>query len=386
MHTSRREFVTAAALLGSAAAVRPALAQAPSADPSTPADGGRAARPLEILILGGTIFLGPAIVDAAKRRGHKVTLFNRGKHNPEWFPELEKLRGDRDPDKGEGLKALAGRKWDAVIDDCGYFPRHVKASAELLAPNVGHYTFISTISTYASSEVEGADESAPLATMADPTLEEFGKSFEYYGPLKVLCEQAAEAAFPQRTCVIRPGFIVGPKDTTDRFTYWPVRVVRGDDMLAPGSPTDPVQVIDVRDLGEFAVLAAEKALTGRFNACGPGETLTMGKLIESCNRSAGATAKPVWVTPEFLNAQARPGDGGIPIWVEYGGESKGFHTWSNKRAVDAGLRFRSIDDTVAATLAWWYEQPAERRAKLRAGLTAEAESRILEAWAKEKTG
>jgi 2'-hydroxyisoflavone reductase len=384
MNTTRREFVTAAALLGSSATLLPrALAQANAA---TARSTERASKPLEILILGGTIFLGPAIVEAATRRGHKVTLFNRGKHNADWFPELEKLRGDRDPNKGDGLKALAGRKFDAVIDDCGYFPRHVKASAELLAPNCGHYTFISSISCYAKNDVEGANEDADVATMPDPTLEEMGKNYEYYGSLKALCEQAAEAAFAKRACVIRPGFIVGPKDTTDRFTYWSVRVVRGGNVLAPGAPTDPVQVIDVRDLGEFAVHAAENATAGRFNACGPGEKLTMGTLLESCARAAGTQLSTTWVPAEFLAEQGEQGDGGIPIWVPYTGETKGFHTWSNQRAVDAGLKFRAIDDTVAATLAWWYEQPAERRKQLRAGLSPEGEAKILEAWSKRKTG
>lgn len=383
MNSTRREFVTAATLLGTSAALFGARARASGAlAPS----GERASKPLSILILGGTRFLGPAIVDAALARGHSVALFNRGKSNPDWYPQLEKLRGDRDPKKGEGLKSLEGRKFDAVIDDCGYYPRHVKASAELLAPNCGHYTFISSISCYAKNDAEGANEDAAVGTMPDPTLEDMGKNYEYYGPLKALCEQATEAAFPKRACVIRPGFIVGPNDSTDRFTYWPVRVVRGGNVLAPGAPTDPVQVIDVRDLGEFVVHAAENGTAGRFNACGPGERLTMGALLESCARAAGTQLSATWVPADFLASQGEQGDGGIPIWVPYTGESKGFHTWSNQRAIDAGLKFRSIDDTVAATLAWWFEQPAERRKNLRAGLSAEAESRILEAWSKSRPG
>src|SRR6185436_15513984 len=166
--------------------------------------------------------------------------------------------GDRDPKKGEGLKALEGRKWDAVLDTSGYYPRHVKASAELLAPNIGHYVYVSSISCYAKTDVEGMDEDGALAKLDDPTVETMGKDYANYGGLKALCEQAAEAAMPGRTCVVRPGYIVGPTDPTDRFTYWPARFDKGGDVLVPGAPSDPIQVIDVRDLAEWMVLVGEQ--------------------------------------------------------------------------------------------------------------------------------
>ena len=189
---------------------------------------------MNLLILGGTVFLGRHLVEAALARGHAVTLFNRGQHNPDLFPEVERLRGDRDGD----LQALEGRRWDAVVDTCGYVPRVVRASAEMLAPNVDHYTFISSISVYADTSKPGIDEQAPVGTLDDPTTEEV--TGESYGPLKALCEQAAEAAMPGRVLNIRPGLIVGPHDPTDRFTYWVRRVAEGGEVLAPGNPHAPV--------------------------------------------------------------------------------------------------------------------------------------------------
>src|SRR5688572_29497367 len=196
---------------------------------------------MRLLVLGGTKFLGRAVVEAAVARGHEPTLFHRGLTNPGLFPDLEHLRGDRDG----GLAALQGRTWDAVIDPSGYVPRIVRASAELLADAVEHYTFISSISVYPSFPTPGMDESSPVGTLEDPTVEDVPA---HYGPLKALCEQAAEAAMPGRVFHVRAGLIVGPNDPSDRFTYWPVRVAKGGDVLAPGSPERPVQIIDVRDL------------------------------------------------------------------------------------------------------------------------------------------
>jgi 2'-hydroxyisoflavone reductase len=332
---------------------------------------------LSILILGGTGFLGPAIVRAAQARGHSLTLFNRGKTRTELFPDVPRLVGDRDPDKAEGLKALAEGKWDVCFDDCGYYPRMVSASAELLKERVGHYVYVSSISAYAKNEKEGADESEPVATMEDPTVESMGEGYANYGPLKALCEQASEHAFPGRCAVIRPGYIVGPEDPTDRYTYWPVRATRGGEMLAPGAASDPIQVIDVRDLGEWMVRVAEQKTVGVFNACGPAKKLSMGEVIEACRAAAApesASLKPVWVDHEFLAKQ--PGVD-LPIWAPYAGESRGFHTWSNARAVKAGLTFRSIAVTTKDTLTWHLSRPAERQAKLRAGLSAEKEAELL---------
>ena len=252
MTTSRREFLgmTAGAWLGAGT-----IGQR---------DDRRAPEPKTILMLGGTGFLGPQTVEAALRRGHKVTLFNRGKTRPGLFPDLEKLQGDREKDD---LKALEGRKWDAVVDTSANVPRWVKKAAAVLGPNVGHYIYISSISVYADTSKPGIDESAPVATIDDPTTEKIdGRT---YGALKALTEKAAETAMPGKVAVVRPGLIVGPEDPSDRFTYWPVRVARGGEVLAPGSPDDPIQLIDVRDLGEFLVRLIEGRTTGVFNALGP---------------------------------------------------------------------------------------------------------------------
>ncbi len=379
MCTSRREFLRMSAAAASLAALgchaRRTRDSNPESESMPPSK--------KLLILGGTGFLGPAIVEAALARGHQLTLFNRGKTRPDLFPDIVKLRGDRDPTKGDGIRALAGRQWDVVFDDCGYYPRMVTASAELLAPNVKQYVFVSSISAYADNKKVGADERAPLATIADPTVEVMGANYENYGALKALCEQAAERAAPGRVTVVRPGFIVGPGDPTDRFTYWPVRVDRGGEVLAPGEASDPIQIIDVRDLARWMVRVAEDGLTGAFNACGPGEKLTMGALLGECRAATSSSARLTWVKAEFLEKQGEAGDAGLPIWISPAGDYLGFHTWSAERAIRAGLGFRPIDETVKDTLAWWKTLPAERQAKLRAGLSPEREAAILAAWHRE---
>ncbi|WP_437939579.1 SDR family oxidoreductase [Sorangium sp. So ce341] len=404
MPPSRRHFLSLTAAAGSMAALGCSSAPRPSPPAAAGAGpvpgGGQARAPAPaapaspqptvssgssgkktLLILGGTGFLGPAVVEAAKARGYTVTLFNRGKTRPHLFPDIEKLHGDRDPNKGDGLKALAGRAWDAVIDNSGYVPRIVKASAELLAPNVQQYVFISSLSAYASHTTPGADETAPVATMADPTLETMGKDFENYGPLKALCEQAAEAAMPGRVTRVRPGFIVGPEDPTDRFTYWPVRVERGGEVLAPGTPLDPIQIIDVRDLAAWLVAVVEARTTGIFNATGPGEPLTMGGLLDTCKAAlgSGADARFTWVSAKFLEKPGgEPVD--LPIWAPAEGETQAFHLRSAERARKAGLTFRAVQETVKDTLSWWKTLPPERQAKPRAGLSPERETELLRAW------
>lgn len=379
MTTPDRRQVLATAAAGALAAALPACAtRGASADASSSLDKTSAgpAR-LRILILGGTGFLGPALVEVARPRGHEIVLFNRGKTNPGLFPELEKLRGDRDPSKGDGIKALEGRAFDVVFDDSGYFPRHVAASAELLRANgTTRYVFVSSISCYASNDVEGADETTACGVLADPALEEFGARFEHYGPLKAACEEAAKRAFGAQATIVRPGFIVGPGDPTDRFTYWPARFARGGVALVPGAPSDPLQVIDVRDLAAFMLKLAEDGTSGTFNACGPDRRLTFGELVESC-RAAGRpdAATPRWLPLESMADLEAPLD--FPLWVPYADGSRGFHTWSNARAMAAGLSFRPFDATVADTLAWWRTLPPERVAKPRAGLSAEQEAAVL---------
>lgn len=332
-----------------------------------------------ILILGGTNFLGPATVETALARGHIVTLFNRGRTRPGLFPNVEKLHGDRDPKKGDGLKALEGREWDVVIDNSGYYPRMVAASAALLAPKAKQYIYISSASAYADDRTEGADETAPLATMPDPTLEEMGPDYRWFGPLKALCEQAAEKAMPGRTTVIRPGYIVGPDDPTGRFTYWPVRADRGGEILAPGTPADPVQFIDVRDLGAWLVRLVESRTTGIFNAIGPAKRLTMGPFLEACRRATPAKSTLAWVSPEFLEQQKVE----LPIWAPYGGQTRGAHARKIDRAMRAGLTMRPYSATIRDTLAWYKRQGPDGRVRL-AGPAPEQESAVLAQWRARK--
>jgi 2'-hydroxyisoflavone reductase len=377
MSSSRRTFLQLSSLAAAAALVpEEAFGKGPKK--------GKAAKK-RILILGGTGFLGPAIVTAAQARGHALTLFNRGKTRPELFPGTEKLRGDRDPKKDGGLKALEKGRWDAVIDTSGYYPRLVSASAKLLAPRVGQYLYISSVSAYAENATPGQDERAPTAVLADPTVETMGASFENYGGLKRACEEAAEKAMPGRVANVRPGYIVGPEDRSDRFTSWPVRYAKGGEMLAPGAPTDPLQIIDVRDLAEWLVLLVEGRTMGLFNAVGPQEPWTMGALFDACKAATGQKdTRLTWVPADFLEKHGENGDGEIPIWAPYQGKYKGMHQYSNAKAVKAGLRFRPPATTVKDTLDWFNAQPPERRAKLRAGLTPEKEALLLAAWAKAR--
>ncbi len=332
--------------------------------------------PLKILILGGTGFIGPWEVEAALAHGHEVTLFNRGKSGKGLFPDLEKLKGDRDPDKDTGLSALEGRKFDVVIDNSGYYPRHVKASAELLAPNVGHYIYISSVSAYASTAVEGQDETAALATMEDPTVEEMGAGWENYGPLKALCEQAALAAMPGRVTIVRPGYIVGPGDHTHRFTYWPLRIREGGEVAVPGGPDDPIQVIDARDLTRWIIHMAEQNITGVFNGCGPEGGMTMAEVVETTRAALGSDAKFTWLGTAY--DEAHP-DAYFPIWTPYEGDYKGFHTFDISNSVQAGLTFRPLQETVVDLLAQFDSLPAEKITEVMAGIPVAGEAEMVAA-------
>ena len=381
MTTSRRRFIALAAGAGGALVLsRRGLALAEEKAPA-PASGPK----LSILVLGGTKFLGPAIVEPALAAGHEVTLFNRGKTNPQLFPEAQKLRGDRDPKKGDGISALSGRKFDVVFDDSGYFPRMVRASAQALAAaGSGQYVFVSSISAYRDNKVAGADEAAAVATMPDPTLESMGANYEYYGALKALCEKETREAFGERATIVRPGYIVGPNDPTDRFTWYPVRAAKGGEMLAPGAPTDPLQVIDVRDLGAWMLRLGERRVSGTFNACGPKDRLTMGTMLDQCLAATGRKATLVWVPGDFLRARGENGEGKIPIWAPADGDTQGYHTWSNARAVKAGLTFRPLPETIADTLAWFRTLPAERQADLKCGFSEKDEAELIAAWRASK--
>ncbi|MCP3098278.1 SDR family oxidoreductase [Myxococcus sp. K15C18031901] len=382
MKLTRRDVMQGAVMLGSMWAMGCATTGAggEAAPEGQGAKATRASQPLSILILGGTKFLGPALVESARARGHTVTLFNRGKTNPGLFPDVEKLQGDRDPTKAEGLKALEGRKWDAVVDTSGYVPRIVKASAELLAPNVGHYAFVSTISVYKDLSRPGVNESSPVATVDDPATEDVGK---HYGALKALCEQAAEAAMPGRVLNVRPGLIVGPDDPTDRFTYWPVRVARGGDVLAPGDGQDAVQFIDARDLAAFIIHGVEKRLAGIYNATGPARPLTIREFLETTKAALGSDARFVWADTEFLSKQKVEPWSDMPVWIPSTNEEGGLGQTSIAKALAAGITFRPTADTVRDTVAWFKTEPAEHQAKLRAGLSPEREKEVLAAFAQQ---
>ncbi|MGI8554281.1 MAG: NAD-dependent epimerase/dehydratase family protein [Dehalococcoidia bacterium] len=331
---------------------------------------------MDLLILGGTVFVGRHLVDAALEHEHQVTLFNRGQHNPDLYPEVEKLRGDRDGD----LDALRGRRWDAVIDTSGYVPRIVRASAELLANAVEQYSFISTISVFNNFSRPNADESTPVGKIEDETIEDRTK---YYGPLKALCEQAAEAAMPGRVLTIRPGLIVGPHDPTDRFTYWPRRVAQGDEVLAPGRPGRPVQIIDGRDLAEWNIRMIEAGGRGIYNATGPDYQLTMGQMLEECRTVTGTATRFIWVDEQFLLDQGVTPWREIPVWLPESGDTDGFSTVNCAKAIAAGLTFRPLADTIRATLEWdAIRLPAtgDDTAAPLAGLKPEREQALLRAW------
>lgn len=326
---------------------------------------------MKLLILGGTVFVGRHIVRAAQERGHDVVLFNRGKSNPDLFPGIEQLRGDRDGD----LSALDGGKWDAVVDTSGYVPRVVRASAERLAGAVEHYTFISTLSVYPDLSVEGLDESAPVATIDDPTVEEV--TGESYGPLKALCEEVVQDVYGDGGLVIRPGVIVGPHDPTDRFTYWPVRVDRGGDVLAPGPRERRIQFIDARDLATWTVHMVEQRKAGVYNATGPEGGLAMDRMLSTCRRVAESDARFAWVDEAFLMEHGVQPWVELPLWLA-GEEAAGFGSVNVEKAVADGLRFRPLEETAADTLRWASERPADH--EWRAGLSAEREEELLQAW------
>lgn len=322
---------------------------------------------MKILIIGGTIFVGRHLVEAAQARGHDITLFNRGKHNPDIFPNVETVRGDRD---GE-LSKLDGRQWDAVIDTCGYVPRVVRTSAHYLADKVDRYVFISSISVYADFTKPNTDETSPVATLEDETVEQV--TGETYGALKALCEQAVEAELPGRTLNIRPGLIVGPHDPTDRFTYWPVRIDRGGDVLAPGRPERTVQFIDARDLADWTIRMIEAGKTGIYNADGPDHPQTMQHVLETCRRVCGSDANFHWIDADFLKEHEVQPWMEMPLWIPGADDAV-----NCQKAIQDGLTYRPLDAIVADTLAWARTRPADYI--WRAGLKAEKEEKVLNAW------
>lgn len=363
MTATRRDFLRASAAAGLALGAGPLFA----------ADVKPARDKRTILMLGGTGFLGPQVVEYAIQRGHAVTLFNRGKTRPGLFPDLEKLQGNRDGD----LKALEGRKWDAAVDTSGNVPRIVKASADLLAPNIKQYLYISSISVYADTSKPGQDETAKVMTMDDPSNEEVMKN---YGALKALSEKAAEASMPGRVAVVRPGLIVGPDDPSDRFTYWPVRIERGGEVLAPGDGTDPVQVIDARDLSEWMIRLAELGTTGTYNALGPRTPRLFSELLHGIKAVTTSDATFTWVDADFLAAHQVLPYQEMPVWMPARNGRQGFGRFDISREVGLGLTFRPLAVTARDTLDYYRAQPGDRQEKLRAGISPGREAEVLAAW------
>ncbi len=326
---------------------------------------------MNILIIGGTKFLGRHLVDSALARGHQVTLFNRGKTNPALFPQVETILGDREHD----IEKLSGRAWDAVIDVAGYLPRIVRLSATGLreAGAVERYVFISSISVYADTSKIGIHESDPVGKIEDETFEEI--TGESYGPLKALCEKTVLDLYGESGLVIRPGLIVGPNDPTDRFTYWPVRVARGGEIFAPEKPEVPVQIVDVRDLADFTIQLIEAKASGIYNATGPDYELTLGALLEACKQVSGSDANIQWASVEFMKQNKVEEWSDMPVWVPDNEENQGFSRVDVSKAVKAGLKFRPLAETVRDTIAWANTRPADH--EWRAGLKLEREQELL---------
>jgi 2'-hydroxyisoflavone reductase len=322
---------------------------------------------MKILIIGGTRFLGRHLVTSARARGHELTLFNRGISNPGLFRRVKSIRGDRESD----LNQLSGQ-WDAVIDTCGYLPRIVRLSAEALKDKVEKYVFISSISVYADFSKPGLNESAAVGQLADPTTEEV--TGETYGPLKALCEKAMEDVYGLDSLIIRPGLIVGPHDGTDRFTYWPVRIAKGGNVLTPDRPDAMTQFIDARDLADFILRLMEQDVSGMFNVTG--NPVTLNTLFETCKRVSKSDAKFTWAPPEFLAKHNVKAWSDMPAWLPDTGEDAGSAHVDISKALNAGLKFTELSETVADTLKWEFERPDDHAWK--AGLTTEREKELLE--------
>ena len=318
---------------------------------------------MKLLVLGGTEFLGRAAVETALERGHEVTLFNRGKTNPELFPEAEKVRGDRATDP------IPEGAWNAVIDTSGYLPGVVRASAEALRDPVERYLFVSSISVYESFRT-GPTEHSSRANLGDMPIDEMLPGYENYGALKALCEDVVADVYGERALIIRPGLIVGPHDPTGRFTYWPHRVARGGEFVVPGPPEDQIQFVDARDLGAWLIDLCERREAGKFNATHPG--VAWGELVDSCLRVTGADAKPVWIDGDWLAEQGVGTWMELPLWL-HGPDSVGMMQANVSHALDAGLTFRPLDDIVRGAL-----ELAETTDD--AGLKPEREAELLEAW------
>ncbi|HEX6904575.1 MAG TPA: NAD-dependent epimerase/dehydratase family protein [Thermoanaerobaculia bacterium] len=321
---------------------------------------------MRLLVLGGTKFVGRHLAEAALAGGHQVTLFHRGRTNPGLFPEAEHLLGDR----GGDLAPLRGRRWDAVLDVNGYLPREVKASTDLLADAVERYVFISTISVYASFKTPGLREDSPLEQPLPEDDEADEVSSDDYGRLKVRCEELVEESFPDRSLIVRPCIIVGPWDHTGRFAYWVERAARGGEVLAPGRPDRPVELIDARDLAAWVLRMTEGRTTGLFNATGPRDVLAMREMLETCRDATGGDAAFTWIPDDFLDEREVK----LPFW--YPEEKEGYNLTDHSRATSQGLSFRPLEETVRDVHAWVAGDPARQPDKL----SPEREAELLREW------
>ncbi|MGQ0767452.1 MAG: NAD-dependent epimerase/dehydratase family protein [Gemmatimonadota bacterium] len=378
--TERRGFIRQASLaLGGAVLARGLQAQTDAAGQSVTTPAQRA--PRRILVLGGTGFIGPHLVRYAASRGHQLSVFNRGRRQADIPATVQQLTGDRDT--GD-LASLGGKTWDVIIDIPTTLPFWVRDAGQALRNSAQHYIFVSTISTYAHYRRAGMDETYELAayTGTEDPMSIRRSTGALYGPLKVLSEREGEKWFPGRTTVVRPGLIVGPGDPTDRFTYWPVRVDRGGEVLCPGSPTDPTQIIDVRDLAEFIVKLAEERVIGTFNATGPRAPLSMAEMIYGCRAvtSGSNDVRFVWADASFLAANRVRGWSDMPTWLASGPDNQGWGRVSIERALAAGLVFRPLALTARDTIDWFATLSAERRGRMLAGLAPEREKEVLDLW------
>jgi len=327
---------------------------------------------MKILILGGTIFLGKHLVNSAQKKGHEVTLFNRGKHNPDWFPNVEKLKGDRDGD----FESLKGRTFDAVIDTSGYVPRIVKLSAEFMKDKTDNYTFISSISVYKDFSEMGMNENSAAATIEDETTEEI--TGESYGPLKYLCEKTVEEIYKERALNIRPGLIVGEDDPSDRFGYWIYRINKGGKVLAPGPKEKNVQFIDVKDLADWTIKMVEEKNIGTYSATGPDYNLTFEKLIDDCKKVSGSNAEIVWIDQKFLMNENAGAYVELPLWLP--DEMDGGNNCDVSKAIGKGLTFRLLEETLKDSMEFIN---SKKDYTLKAGLKTERETELIKKWESE---
>lgn len=382
--TDRRTFLKMSALAGGALGV----GVTPSSSPRR-SRAPRAGTPLDILILGGTGFTGPEQVEYATARGHHVTLLNRNKTRPDFFKgRVQQLVGDLNDD----VSALEGRTFDVVIDNPTTLPAWVRNAARYLAGNTKHYIFISTISVYPDNSVPGQDETAATTTMPadlDPYTLDRANAGKYYGALKSFSEREVASHYPGMHTIIRPGLIVGPLDRTDRFTYWPYRIDKGGEVLAPGTPNDPVQFIDSRDLAEWTIRMAENRVFGTYQATGPAASLTIAEMLYGIKAITTAGAQFTWMPADFLEQQKIRGWRDMTVWLPPTGDTAGFSRRNVAKAVAAGLTFRPLAVTAKDTLEWNRTRAEAERTALAegsvGGISAAREAGVLAAW-KAKRG